>query len=51
MLRLPVFTSLRVQNYGLFPGRDDSGNLEWPFQHGLSLIAGVNGLGKTTLVT
>lgn len=50
MLTLPVLTHLRVDNYGLFPGADDSGVLEWGFDSGLTLIVGVNGLGKTTLM-
>ena len=51
MLRLPIFTDLRVSNYGLFPGRPTGSGLEWTFEDGVSLIAGVNGLGKTTLLT
>ena len=51
MLRLPIFTVLRVSNYGLFPGRPPGSGLEWIFEDGVSLIAGVNGLGKTTLLT
>jgi DNA repair exonuclease SbcCD ATPase subunit len=51
MIRLPLFTFLRVSNYGLFPGVPSGSGLEWIFKDGLSLIAGVNGLGKTTLIT
>jgi hypothetical protein len=51
MLRLPILTALRLLNYGLFPGRPAGSGLEWAFEDGVSLIAGVNGLGKTTLLT
>ena len=51
MIRLPIFTELTVANYGLFTGVPGGTNLEWPFSPGLTLITGVNGLGKTTLLT
>jgi hypothetical protein len=51
VLQFPIFTFLRVLNYGLFPGRPPGCGLEWVFEDGLSVIAGVNGLGKTTLLT
>src|SRR5579862_2485663 len=51
MIRLPVLTYLRVEKYGLFPGAKDREGIEWKFTKGLCLIAGINGLGKTTLVT
>lgn len=51
MIRLPVFTELRVSDYGLFPGEPRGSGIVWSFQPGLSLIAGINGLGKTTLLT
>ncbi|WGS84108.1 hypothetical protein [Methylomonas sp. UP202] len=50
MIRLPVFTALKVSNYGLFPGEPHGSGIDWSFQSGLSLIAGINGLGKTTLL-
>ena len=50
MIRLPILTLLRVQEYGLFPGTRGDG-INWTFTPGLCLIAGVNGLGKTTLIT
>ena len=51
MIRLPVLTELRVSNYSLFPGEPRGNGIAWPFRPGLSLIAGINGLGKTTLLT
>ena len=51
MVRLPILTALRVTDYGLFPGDPPDSGITWSFQPGLSLIAGINGLGKTTLLT
>jgi hypothetical protein len=51
MIRLPLFTELNVSNYGLFPGSPRGTDLHWTFGSGLTLITGVNGLGKTTLLT
>jgi len=51
MIRFPVLTFLRVENYGLFPGKPVGKGVEWDFKKGLCLIAGINGLGKTTLLT
>ncbi len=49
MIRLPIFISFEVRNYGLFPG--DGNGIQREFEPGLCLIAGINGLGKTTLLT
>ena len=51
MVRLPILTELRVIDYGLFPGDPRGSGIAWSFRPGLSLIAGINGLGKTTLLT
>ena len=51
MITFPVLTFLRVENYGLFPGKPVGKGIEWDFKKGLCLIAGINGLGKTTLLT
>lgn len=45
----PVFTRIEIENYELFPGRSDTG-LRHPFVPGVTVIAGVNGIGKTTLL-
>ena len=51
IMLLPIITNLSVENYGLFPAADGSGVLECEFKSGMTLIVGVNGLGKTTLMT
>lgn len=50
MIQLPLFESLIVRNYGLFPGLPASPGLDVVFRPGLTLILGSNGLGKSTLV-
>ena len=50
MIYLPVLTELKVTNYGLFPGEPHGSGITWSFRPGLSLFAGINGLGKTTLL-
>ncbi len=50
MIHLPILKELKVDNYGLFPGESDGSGITWSFRPGLSLIAGINGLGKTTLL-
>ena len=51
MVCLPIFRSIEINDYGLFPGVNGNGHTNWNFDPGVSLIVGVNGLGKTTLVT
>ncbi len=51
MLQLPTFTHLSIEGYGLFPGKSPAKGLSWEFEKGVCLIAGINGLGKTTLIT
>ena len=51
MVYLPVLTQLEVTDYRLFPGDPRGSGITWSFQPGLTLIAGINGLGKTTLMT
>ena len=50
MVRLPVLTELRVTDYELFPGDPPGSGITWSFQQGVTVIAGINGLGKTTLL-
>lgn len=45
----PVFSVLQVDDYELFPGRTGEG-LAHRFQPGVTVVAGINGLGKTTLL-
>jgi len=51
MIIVPLFNSLEVVDYGLFPGKDKMRSVKLDFSNGLTLIAGINGLGKTTLLT
>ena len=50
MVRLPVLKELRVTDYELFPGDPFGSGIAWSFQQGVTVIAGINGLGKTTLL-
>jgi hypothetical protein len=49
-IALPVITHLEVDGYQLFPGID-GGGLIHDFEPGVTVVAGINGLGKTTLLT
>lgn len=52
MKSFPVFHSLDVHHYGLYPGPDRGPEgLRIAFRDGLTLVVGANGLGKTTLIT
>ncbi len=48
-IALPVFRRISVEGYELFPGRNETG-LHHNFESGVTVIAGINGLGKTTLL-
>ena len=48
-IRFPILRRLVVKNYGLFPGADGDG-IDHKFEPGVTVIPGVNGLGKTTLL-
>ena len=50
MVHFPVLTELQVADYELFPGDPPGSGITWSFQQGVSVIAGINGLGKTTLL-
>lgn len=50
MVTLPVFEALTISHYGLYPGNGSDGVLEIDLNNGLTMIAGVNGLGKTTMI-
>ena len=48
----PIFQSLSVRDYGLYPGAEGGKpGLHVRFRPGLTLVVGANGLGKTTLIT
>lgn len=48
-VRFPVVRSVEINGYALFPGAAGTG-LSHTFKSGVSIIAGINGLGKTTLL-
>ncbi len=48
-IQLPVFVRVEVDGYELFPGRERNG-LKHKFEPGVTVIAGMNGVGKTTLL-
>ncbi len=48
-ISLPVVERLRVVNYPLYPGSTKQG-LDLVFDKGVTVIAGINGIGKTTLL-
>ncbi len=49
-VNLPIFESILVENYGLYPGLNGSGGLRFNFASDENLILGVNGLGKSSLL-
>jgi hypothetical protein len=49
-MRFPVIRQLEITGYLLYPGEDGTG-LSATFERGVSIIAGINGLGKTTLLS
>ena len=51
MVTMPVLTNLVMEGYGLFPGSPPGAGVQRPFEPGLTVIVGINGLGKTTLLT
>lgn len=51
MISFPVCEQLRIDGYGLYPGRNKDNRLRLEVDPGLTLILGANGLGKTTLIT
>jgi hypothetical protein len=51
MINFPVINSIHVKDYGLYNGANNDGNLIREMLSGVNLIVGVNGIGKTTLLT
>src|ERR1700722_16345671 len=49
IIRFPVLKQLKISDYQLFPGTDGKG-IEHSFQPGVTVVVGINGLGKTTLL-
>lgn len=50
MINFPVFEHLAVNDYRLFPGTPDKPGINFEIKDGISILAGINGLGKTTLI-
>jgi hypothetical protein len=50
MIHFPVFEHLYIDGYRLFPGAEGQPGLNFEVKPGISIVAGVNGLGKTTLI-
>jgi hypothetical protein len=48
-INFPVLRAFDISGYLLFPGRDGTG-LSHRFEKGVSIVAGINGIGKTTLL-
>jgi len=48
-IRFPVFRRIEISGYELFPGLDGNG-IDHRFGKGVTVVAGVNGIGKTTLL-
>ena len=47
---LPIYRQVAIDDYQMFPGDEDISGLSHTFSPGLHLVAGVNGLGKSTLI-
>ena len=47
---LPIYRQVAIDDYQMFPGDEDNPGLSHTFRPGLHLVAGVNGLGKSTLL-
>lgn len=51
MIHFPVIRSIKIKNYGMYPGGDNDGQLYRELLPGVNLVVGINGIGKTTLLT
>jgi hypothetical protein len=49
-VRFPVLRSLAVRRYPLYPGTGDGSGFSVDLLPGMSVIVGINGIGKTTLL-
>ncbi len=50
MVNFPVFESISIEGYALYPGTEGAAGLHHVFRPGVNVIVGINGLGKTTLL-
>jgi len=48
-IKLPVMRRLSIRNYSLYPGENGQG-LDLEFPSGVTVLVGINGVGKTTLL-
>lgn len=48
-INLPIIDALTVKNYDLYPGEKNRG-ITIEFKNGVTVLAGTNGIGKTTLL-
>ncbi|MFN9474918.1 AAA family ATPase [Acidovorax sp.] len=51
MINFPVLQRVKVSNFALYAGTDAQPGLDHCFVPGVNVIVGINGLGKTTLLT
>jgi ABC-type sugar transport system ATPase subunit len=51
MINFPVIRKIEIKNYDLYRGENNDGILAKDMLPGVNLIVGVNGIGKTTLLT
>ncbi|MBN9331774.1 AAA family ATPase [Comamonas sp.] len=51
MINFPVLTRVRVLDFAMYAGTDAKPGLDHIFVPGVNVIVGINGLGKTTLLT
>ena len=47
---LPVLRRMRVDGYQLYPNKDGNPGIDRSFSSGVTVVVGINGLGKTTLL-
>lgn len=51
MINFPVIRSINIKNYGLYPGKNNEAQLYRELLPGVNVVVGINGIGKTTLLT
>ena len=49
-IHFPVYRHVKVDDYQMYPGIEGAGGISHSLIHGLHLVAGVNGLGKSTFL-
>jgi len=49
-VRLPIYTYIGVNGFQMYPGTSEDPGIHHDFTAGLHLVAGVNGLGKSTFL-